>query len=583
MSQAAAKSPEPEPRARTGARMVVDALLAQGIRTVFGYPGGTIMPVYDALPGSGLRHILCRHEQACAFAAAAVGRMTRRAGVCMATSGPGATNLVTGIADAYMDSVPLVAITGQVAQPIMGTDAFQEIDTFGITMPIVKHSYIVRDPADIPAVFAEAFEIAESGRPGPVLIDIPKDVQQATAEAHAAPSRTPPAPCVDFEGLRRAEAAVGVAERPLFYLGGGIVRAGAMEEVRKTVERTGIPAVCTLQGLGVLPTGHPQLLGMLGMHGGRAANMAVQECDLLINVGARFDDRATGKLDAFAPHARVIHFDKDASEISKLRHADVAVACDLKPAVAEFLPEPHGIESWVDLNERRRAEFAPRYDAPGDGIYAPALLKALSERAGDGFVGVADVGQHQMWVAQHCRFSRPQAHITSGGLGSMGFSLPTALGAKVTEPESTVVSISGDGGVMMNIQELATLNRYRLPLKVIVLNNSHLGMVRQWQDLFFEGNRSEVDLSDNPDFGRVAEAFGIEGFTIDRRDQVADAIERFLAAEGPILMHVVIDPEENVWPLVAPGKANHEMLEHAAVAPSPGGEPVPTSPGRAAQ
>ena len=558
---AEAAEPDAAPLPRTGARMVVDALLAQGVRTVFGYPGGTIMPVYDQLPNSGLRHVLCRHEQACAFAAAAVGRMTRRAGVCIATSGPGATNLVTGIADAYMDSVPLVAITGQVPQAIMGTDAFQEIDTFGITMPIVKHSYIVRDPADIPGVVAEAFEIAESGRPGPVLIDIPKDVQVASAEARAVPHAAPPAPCLDLEGLRRAEAAVGAARRPLFYLGGGIVRSGSEEEVRRTVARTGIPAVCTLQGLGVLPTGHPQLLGMLGMHGNRAANMAVQECDLLINVGARFDDRATGALATFAPHARVVHFDRDASEISKLRHADVAVACDLKPAIAEFLPEPHGIEAWVDLGERRRAEFAPRYDAPGEGVYAPALLRELSERAGDGFVGVADVGQHQMWVAQHCRFSRPQAHITSGGLGSMGFSLPTALGAKMTEPDSIVVSISGDGGVMMNIQELATLRRYGVPLKVVVLNNSHLGMVRQWQDLFFEGNRSEVDLSDNPDFAEVARAFGIEGFTIDRRDQVSDGIGRLLAAEGPILMHVVIDPEENVWPLVAPGKSNSEMME----------------------
>ena len=560
MTQAAAQ-PQPGAAPRTGARLVVDALVAQGITRVFGYPGGAIMPVYDALPGSGLQHILCRHEQACAFAAAAVGRMTRRAGVCMATSGPGATNLVTGIADAYMDSVPLVAITGQVAQPVMGTDAFQEIDTFGITMPIVKHSYIVRDPNDIPAIVAEAFEIAESGRPGPVLIDIPKDIQMAEGDPAPLPARPAPPVCLDFEGLRRAEAAVGTAERPLFYLGGGIVRAGAVDEVRKTIERTGIPAVCTLQGLGVLPTGHPALLGMLGMHGSRAANMAVQECDLLINVGARFDDRATGKLDAFAPHARVIHFDKDASEISKLRHADVAVACDLKPAVAEFLPEPHGIAAWVDLNERRRAEFAPRYDAPGEGIYAPALLKELSERAGDGFVAVPDVGQHQMWVAQHCRFTRPQAHLTSGGLGSMGYSLPTGLGAKMTEPESCVVSINGDGGVMMNIQELATLRRYGVPLKVIVLNNSHLGMVRQWQDLFFEGNRSEVDLSDNPDFAEVAKAFGVDAFTITERTEVSDGIGRLLAAEGPCLMHVVIDPNENVWPLVAPGKSNSEMME----------------------
>ena len=559
-----ARKTEPAPeRPLTGARLVVDALVAQGVDTVFGYPGGAIMPVYDALPGSGLRHILCRHEQACAFAAAAYGRMTRRAGVCMATSGPGATNLVTGIADAYMDSVPLIAVTGQVAQPVMGTDAFQEIDTFGITMPIVKHSYIVRDADDIPAIVAEAFDIAEHGRPGPVLIDVPKDVQQALAQtsqsAHAA--RVTPTPCLDEEGLRRAEAVIRDAQRPLFYIGGGVVRAGAMEEVRVTVQRSGIPAVCTLQGLGVLPTGHPQLLGMLGMHGSRSANLAVQECDVLINVGARFDDRATGRLDGFAPNARVVHFDKDASEISKLRHADVAVSCDLKPAVHAFYPEPSDIRPWIALNEERREAFAPSYDAPGEGIYAPALLKALSEKAGKGFVAVPDVGQHQMWVAQHCSFSRPQAHLTSGGLGSMGFSLPTALGAKLCEPDSAVVSINGDGGFMMNVQELATLNRYKIPLKIIVLNNSHLGMVRQWQDLFFEGNRSEVDLSDNPDFAKVAEAFGVEGFTISKRSEVEAGLDRLLAAEGPTLCHVVIDPAENVWPLVAPGKANHEMLD----------------------
>nr|WP_189574580.1 acetolactate synthase 2 catalytic subunit [Parvularcula lutaonensis] len=546
---------------RSGAQLVVEAILAQGVDTVFGYPGGAIMPVYDALPGSGLRHILCRHEQGAAFAAAAYGRMTRKAGVCLATSGPGATNLVTGIADAYMDSVPMIAITGQVAQPVMGTDAFQEVDTFGITMPIVKHSYIVRDAADIPGVFAEAFEVAESGRPGPVLIDLPKDVQQAMAKAATSPAREAQVIELDDDGLRRAEAAIRDADKPLFYLGGGITRAGATGDVRALVERSGIPAVCTLHGNGVLPTDHPQLLGMIGMHGARAANLAVQECDLLINIGGRFDDRATGKLDTFAPHAKVIHFDCDASEISKLRHADVSVHGAMRPAVRSLNPEPGDISAWVQLGIARREEFAPRYDAPGEGVYAPTLLRELSLAAGDRFVAVPDVGQHQMWVAQHCHFSRPEAHLTSGGLGSMGFSLPTAIGAQLAEPDSTVVSISGDGGIMMNIQELATLRRYGIPLKVIVLNNSRLGMVRQWQELFFDGNFSEIDLSDNPDFAKVAEAFGIEAFTVSRRSEVAAGIDRLLAAEGPIFMHVIIDPAENVWPLVAPGKSNSEMME----------------------
>lgn len=519
------------------------------------------MPVYDAIPGSGLRHILCRHEQGAGFAAAAVGRMTGKAGVCFATSGPGATNLITAIADAFMDSVPLVAITGQVAQPVMGTDAFQEIDTFGITMPVVKHSYIVRKAEDIPSTIAEAFRIAESGRPGPVVIDLPKDVQQGECDAEPVRAVIPIATDVDEDGLRRAEAAVSLAQKPLFYLGGGIVRAGAVEEVRRLVDRSQIPAVSTLQGLGILPTEHPQFLGMLGMHGTKAANHAVQDCDLLIVLGARFDDRATGKLDGFAPHARVVHFDRDASEISKLRHADVAVACDIKPTLKAFRPEPNNMQSWQKICQEWKKTYTAQYDAPGTGVYAPALLKEISEKAGDRFVAVSDVGQHQMWVAQHCRFSRPQAHLTSGGLGSMGFGLPTALGAKMTEPDSIVVSINGDGGVMMNIQELATLRRYEVPLKVMILNNSRLGMVRQWQELFFDGNFSEVDLSDNPDFAKVAEAFGVEAFTISHRDEVSEGIDRFLTAEGPILMHVVIDPAENVWPLVPPGKSNSEMLE----------------------
>ncbi|ADM09330.1 acetolactate synthase isozyme II, large subunit [Parvularcula bermudensis HTCC2503] len=566
MTQAASGPPKTTPTAvpgtRTGARLVVESLLAQGVDLVFGYPGGAIMPVYDALPNSGLRHILCRHEQGAAFSAAGFGRLTGRAGVCFATSGPGATNLVTGIADAYMDSVPMVAVTGQVAQPVMGTDAFQEIDTFGITMPVVKHSYIVRDPDQIPEIFAEAFEIAESGRPGPVLIDIPKDIQQAPASSEPLPRRPDLELALDEEGLRQAEAAVRDADRPLFYLGGGITRAGAVEDVRNLIARSPtIPAVCTLHGNGILPTGHPQLLGMLGMHGARAANLAVQECDLLINIGGRFDDRATGRLDGFAPKARVIHFDRDPSEISKLRYAEVGVGGDLRPALQSFRPEPGDISAWTTLNAERRDTFQARYDAPGEGIFAPSLLKALSETAGDRFVAIPDVGQHQMWVAQHCRFSRPEAHLTSGGLGSMGYSLPTAIGAQLADPDAIVVSISGDGGFMMNIQELATLRRYNIPLKVMVINNYRLGMVRQWQELFFEKNYSEVDLSDNPDFAEIAKAFGIEGFTISKRDEVTPAIERFLSADGPILMHVIIDPAENVWPLVPQGASNEQMLE----------------------
>jgi acetolactate synthase-1/2/3 large subunit len=556
------QQPETAQEEQSGAALVVETLEALGVDCIFGYPGGAIMPVYDAISGSKLRHILVRHEQGAALAADAYGRMTRRAGVCLATSGPGATNLITGIANAYMDSVPLVAITGQVAQHFMGTDAFQEVDIFGITLPIVKHSIIIRDPYKIPEALAEAFEIAESGRPGPVLVDLPKDIQQARIGRPSVPERkikTPREP--QRENLRAAEALIAAARKPLFYIGGGVRLSGSTALMRDIADKTGIPSVATLQGLGALPTDHPNFIGMLGMHGLRAANVAVQECDLLIVAGARFDDRATGKLADFAPNAAVVHLDADEAEIGKLRAANAAVCGELAACLAAMNFEPGDISEWRNHTADLKKKHAPRYDAPGGGIFAPELLKKISERAGDSFVAACDVGQHQMWVAQHCRMSRPEAHLTSGGLGAMGYGLPAAIGAKLAEPEATVVCVSGDGSFMMNVQELATLRRYQIPVKIVVLDNSMLGLVRQWQDLFFAGNYSEVDLSDNPDFVEVANAFGIEAFAIERRDEVDGAIERLLDAQGPILVHVRIDPEENVWPLVPPGKSNAEMME----------------------
>ena len=556
------QQPQPETAQKTGAALVVESLEALGVEVVFGYPGGAIMPLYDALSGSNLRHVLVRHEQGAALAADAYGRMTRRAGVCMATSGPGATNLITGIANAFMDSAPLVAITGQVAQPFMGTDAFQEVDIFGMTLPIVKHSFIIRDPRDIPAVLAEAFEIAEGGRPGPVLIDLPKDIQQAkVGECSAENKSRAPSRDFDRQALSAAKDMIKAAKRPLFYIGGGVGRSGAVSRFREIAEKARIPAVATLQGLGVLPTDHPDFIGMLGMHGGRAANIAVQECDLLIVIGARFDDRATGKLAEFAPNASVVHFDTDAAEIGKLRHAHVAVCGHLAASLSGLELEAGDIDDWRRYVSDLKTSNAPRYDAPGGGIFAPAMLKQLSEKAGDKFVAACDVGQHQMWAAQHCRFSRPQAHLTSGGLGAMGYGLPAAVGAKFADPDATVVAISGDGSFLMNVQELATIRRYQLPIKIVLFDNSMLGLVRQWQDLFFAGNYSEVDLSDNPDFVEIANAFGIEAFSIERRDEVDGAIDRILEAEGAILVHVRIDPEENVWPLVPPGKSNAEMME----------------------
>ncbi|WP_396594466.1 acetolactate synthase 2 catalytic subunit [Brevundimonas sp. R86498] len=557
----AAKTANPP---RSGAQLLVSTLDRLGVEVVFGYPGGAIMPVYDALTGAGLKHILVRHEQGAAFAADAYARSTGKVGVCMATSGPGATNLITGIANAMMDSVPMVCITGNVATHLMGTDAFQEIDILGVTLPLVKHSWVVRDPADVPAVIEEAFHVARSGRPGPVLVDLPKDIQVGTTSDdfgfHYPNDVTP----LDHAAIAEAEQLIRAAERPLIYIGGGVKIAGAVGPLRDFAERTGIPVVSTLNALGSIRTDAPGFLGMLGMHGTRAANEAVQESDLLIVLGARFDDRATGKLNAFAPHAKVVHFDIDPAEIGKLRAAHVPVIGDLKAGIEALTQRvaaaPLGIDPWVIRCTASARRNAFRYDAPGEGVYAPALLNELSRTAGDSFVAACDVGQHQMWVAQHCEFSRPEAHLTSGGLGAMGYGLPAGLGAKMASPEAHVVTVSGDGSFMMNIQELATLRRYGVALKIVLLDNSSLGLVRQWQELFFAENYSEVDLSDNPDFVAVAQAFGIEAFMIDRRDQVTDGIARLLAAPGPCLMHVLIDPKENVWPLVPPGKSNGEMM-----------------------
>jgi acetolactate synthase-1/2/3 large subunit len=546
-----------------GARLLIEALEAQGVTTIFGYPGGAIMPLYDALTSSTkLVHILARHEQGAALAADGYARVTGRAGVCLATSGPGATNLITGIGNAYMDSVPMVIITGQVATHHMGTDAFQEADIFGMTMSIVKHSYIIRKVEDIPHIVAEAFEIAQSGRPGPVLIDLPKDVSIKKIARPAIPisEKLVPAAPIAAE-IEKAVRLIQTVRKPLIYIGGGVNMAGVVPEMRRFVARTGIPVVATLKALGVLPSDDPQFVGMLGMHGLRAANIAVQDCDLLICCGARFDDRVTGKLDTFAPHAKVIHMDIDPAEIGKLRKADVSLTGDMKATLEAIHTHTLDIAAWKEKIDGLKAEHAWKYDAPGEGVYAPLLLKQLSEKAGDKLIVTCDVGQHQMWVAQHCKFSRPEAHLTSGGFGTMGYGLPAGIGAKLGEPDACVVTVSGDGSIMMNIQELATLKRYNIALKIILLDNSALGMVRQWQELFFNQNYSEVDLSDNPDFAAVAKAFGIEAFTVTKRDEVPAALKKLLAAKGPVFMHVKIDPRENVWPLVPPGRSNSDMIE----------------------
>ncbi|EDW6545007.1 acetolactate synthase 2 catalytic subunit [Salmonella enterica subsp. enterica] len=543
-----------------GAQWVAHALRAQGVKTVFGYPGGAIMPVYDALYDGGVEHLLCRHEQGAAMAAIGYARSTGKTGVCIATSGPGATNLITGLADALLDSVPVVAITGQVSAPFIGTDAFQEVDVLGLSLACTKHSFLVQSLEELPRIMAEAFEVANAGRPGPVLVDIPKDIQLASGALEpwfTTVANEATFPQADVEQARQM---LEQAKKPMLYVGGGVGMAQAVPALRKFIAVTQMPVTCTLKGLGAVEADYPYYLGMLGMHGTKAANFAVQECDLLIAVGARFDDRVTGKLNTFAPNASVIHMDIDPAEMNKLRQAHVALQGDLN-SLLPALQQPLKIDAWRQSCAELRAEHAWRYDHPGETIYAPLLLKQLSERKPADSVVTTDVGQHQMWSAQHMTYTRPENFITSSGLGTMGFGLPAAVGAQVARPNDTVICISGDGSFMMNVQELGTVKRKQLPLKIVLLDNQRLGMVRQWQQLFFQERYSETTLTDNPDFLMLASAFGIPGQHITRKDQVEAALDTMLASEGPYLLHVSIDELENVWPLVPPGASNSEMLE----------------------
>ncbi|MCK7310452.1 acetolactate synthase 2 catalytic subunit [Enterobacter quasiroggenkampii] len=543
-----------------GAQWVVHALRAQGVETVFGYPGGAIMPIYDALYDGGVEHLLCRHEQGAVMAAIGYARATGKTGVCMATSGPGATNLITGLADALLDSVPVVAITGQVASPFIGTDAFQEVDVLGLSLACTKHSFLVQSLEELPRVMAEAFEVASSGRPGPVLVDIPKDIQVALGELDPHFSTVRSDDAFPHAAVEEARQMLAQAKQPMLYVGGGVGMAQAVPALREFIAITQMPATCTLKGLGAVDADYPYYLGMLGMHGTKAANLAVQACDLLIAVGARFDDRVTGKLNTFAPNAKVIHMDIDPAEMNKLRQAHVALQGDLN-ALLPALQQPLDINAWRQHTADMRAEHAWRYDHPGEAIYAPLLLKQLSDRKPTNSVVTTDVGQHQMWSAQHMTYTCPENFITSSGLGTMGFGLPAAVGAQVARPNDTVICISGDGSFMMNVQELGTVKRKQLPLKIVLLDNQRLGMVRQWQQLFFQERYSETTLTDNPDFLTLASAFGIPGQHITRKDQVEAALDTMLNSEGPYLLHVSIEELENVWPLVPPGASNSQMME----------------------
>ena len=544
-----------------GSQLVVKALRDEGIKTVFGYPGGAIMPIYDALYDGGVEHILCRHEQGAAMAAIGMARSTKDVAVCLATSGPGATNLITGLADAMLDSIPLVAITGQVASHLIGTDAFQEMDVIGMSLSCTKHSYLVTDINELAPVISEAFEVAKSGRPGPVLIDIAKDVQVAEAPVTTLPYFEPPAiPVAPQESLEAAEAILKNSSKPVLYVGGGVQLAHATDSVREFLQRNPMPSVSTLKGLGSIERHDPHYLGMVGMHGTKAANLIVQESDLLIVVGARFDDRVTGKLESFAPHAKVIHIDIDAAEFNKLRHAHSTLRGDINVILPQ-LNVAQDLTSWLEHVSTLRTEFKWRYDHPGDLIYAPLLLKQLSDMMPDSSIVATDVGQHQMWAAQHIQPRAPENYLTSAGLGTMGFGLPAAMGAKVARPNDESVLITGDGSFMMNVQELGTLKRKQIPVKMVLLNNQRLGMVRQWQSLFFDGRHSETILDDNPDFVALAAAFNIPGKTITRKEEVQPALKEMLESKTAYMLHVLISEEENVWPLVPPGAANQDMVE----------------------
>ncbi|MGL4717886.1 MAG: acetolactate synthase 2 catalytic subunit, partial [Kluyvera intermedia] len=453
-----------------GAQWVVHALRAQGVQTVFGYPGGAIMPVYDALYDGGVEHLLCRHEQGAAMAAIGYARATGKTGVCIATSGPGATNLITGLADALLDSVPVVAITGQVASSFIGTDAFQEVDVLGMSLSCTKHSFLVQSLEELPRIMAEAFAVANSGRPGPVLVDIPKDIQLASGTLEPYFTTVKNVEVFPHADVEQARKMLAQAQKPILYVGGGVGMAQAVPALREFIAVTQMPVACTLKGLGAVDADYPYYLGMLGMHGTKAANFAVQECDLLIAVGARFDDRVTGKLNTFAPNASVIHMDIDPAEMNKLRQAHVALQGDLNsllPALQQSLK----IDAWRQHSAELRTEHTWRYDHPGEAIYAPLLLKQLSDRKPADSVVTTDVGQHQMWSAQHMTYTRPENFITSSGLGTMGFGLPAAVGAQVARPNDTVICISGDGSFMMNVQELGTVKRKQLPLKIVLLDN----------------------------------------------------------------------------------------------------------------
>ena len=547
----------------TGAQLVVHLLERQGISTVTGIPGGSILPVYDALSQSKqIRHILARHEQGAGFIAQGMARTEGKPAVCMACSGPGATNLITAIADARLDSIPLVCITGQVPASMIGTDAFQEVDTYGISIPITKHNYLVRDIAELPQVISDAFRIAQSGRPGPVWIDIPKDVQTATIELDVLPEPGVRAAAPEFDGasVREAAAMINAAKRPVLYLGGGVINAP--EQVRQLAEKASLPTTMTLMALGMLPKAHPLSLGMLGMHGARSTNFTLQEADLLIVLGARFDDRAIGKTEQFCPNAQIIHVDIDRSELGKIKQPHVAIQGDVAEVLAQLIPqvEAQPRSEWRQLVADLQREFPCTIPQQQDPLSHYGLINAVAACVDDEAIITTDVGQHQMWTAQAYPLNRPRQWLTSGGLGTMGFGLPAAVGAALANPQRKVICFSGDGSLMMNIQEMATAAENQLDVKIILMNNEALGLVHQQQSLFYPQGVFAATYPGMINFMQIAAGFGLQTCDLNHEADPQAALQAIIDRPGPALIHVRIDAEEKVYPMVPPGAANTEMV-----------------------
>lgn len=556
------------PQTMNGALMLIEALKREKVEVIFGYPGGAVLPIYDKIYDSGLFHVLPRHEQGAIHAAEGYARVSGKPGVVIATSGPGATNLVTGIADAMIDSLPLVVFTGQVATSVIGSDAFQEADVLGITMPITKHSYQVRNPEELPGVIKEAFHIATTGRPGPVLIDIPKDVAgiEGTFE-YDQPIDLPgyqPKVEPNYLQIRKLVEAVSRAKKPVILAGAGVLHGKASEELRQYVEQQQIPVAHTLLGLGGFPAKHPLFLGMAGMHGTYAANMALHQCDLLISIGARFDDRVTGNLNHFAKHAKVAHIDIDPAEIGKNIHTHIPVVGDSKLVLEELIKQDGKqgeSDEWKNQLDQWKEEYPLWYvENEAEGFKPQKLIEYIHQFTKGEAIVATDVGQHQMWAAQFYPFENADKWVTSGGLGTMGSGLPAAIGAQLADQEATVVAILGDGGFQMTLQELAVIRELNLPVKVIVLNNHSLGMVRQWQEIFYEERYSHSKFSEQPDFVKLSEAYGIKGIRISSDEEAKEKLEEALTSREPVFIDVNVARDEKVFPMVAPGKGLHEMV-----------------------